>query len=69
MEDKVLFQPGDLVKVNKALANAPKMLVVGRSFTGKDDEKKFKGIICGWFTTTTEWVTAEFNFKDLVHAS
>ena len=69
--EKVLFSPGDVVKLNKDLDFSPKMLVLGRSYTeGYDKEtretqKRFEGIRCGWFTKDYQWVTASFNFKDL----
>lgn len=73
MEDnKYYFLPGDLVKLNKKLANSPVMLVVGketnRFMPNKEEAGKdyLQGIKCRWFTADSSLQEAVFNTKDLV---
>ena len=72
MEEKVFYQPGDLVCLRHALPNAPIMLVVDKvvltiksSKNSYDIEKDFKGIKCRWFTTYGKLEEAVWNTKDL----
>lgn len=72
MEDKYYFLPGDLVKLNKDIPNAPVMLVVGketnRFMPNKDEAGKdyLQGIKCRWFTDNKELQEAVWNTKDLI---
>lgn len=68
--EKIYFQPGDLVTLNKNIPNKPIMYVI------KKEQKVFKtdtskedfllGIRCRWFTDSKEIQEATFNTKDLV---
>jgi len=72
LTDKVYFQPGDLVTVNKDLDYKPTMYVV------KKETKVFKpqlnglkedfliGIRCRWFTKDWMLQEAVFSTKDIV---
>lgn len=57
-EEKVYFQPGDLVTVNKDLPNKPIMMVERKSSIvmrdGCEKNKILQGIVCRWFTTNGE---------------
>lgn len=75
MEEKIFFNPGDIVKLNKDIPNAPVMYVVGkktmmfRPGEGASDEARRKflnGIICRWFTTNGELQEAVFSTKDIM---
>lgn len=75
MEDnKNYFMPGMLVKLNKELANAPIMLVVGketnRFMPNKEEAGKdyLQGIKCRWFSTDGKLQEAVWNTKDLILA-
>lgn len=69
MEDRIFFNPGDLVTVNKDLPNKPIMMVVRKETsmfknqTNKDNI--LKGIKCRWFTASGEMQEAVFNTKDI----
>lgn len=71
LDDKVYFQPGDLVTLKQELPNKPVMIVVQKkTLTIKpkegDASNFFKGIICRWFTNNGEMQEAVFNTKDLI---
>lgn len=67
MEDKVYFNPGDLVRVsklNKKSKNViigPDMIVKGRYI----EDGEFAGLVCFWFTEDKKYQEATFNTKDL----
>lgn len=69
MEERIFFNPGDLVTLNKDVPNKPVMMVVRKETsmfknqTNKDNV--LKGIKCRWFTTSGEMQEAVFNTKDL----
>lgn len=72
MEEKVFYQPGDVVTLRQDIPYKPKMIVVKKetmTFRPSKDEKKdeyFKGIRCRWFSTRGELQEAIFNTKDLI---
>ena len=64
------FVPGDLVIVNKDIANKPQMVVKEQSrtsndFIGKGKGGKFLGVKCWWFTDSLDYKEQTFNTKDL----
>lgn len=69
MEERIFFNPGDLVTLNKDVPNKPVMMVIKKETsmfknqTNKDNI--LKGIKCRWFTTSGEMQEAVFNTKDL----
>lgn len=69
MEERVFFNPGDLVTLNKDVPNKPVMMVIKKETsmfknqTNKDNI--LKGIKCRWFTTSGQMQEAVFNTKDL----
>lgn len=68
--EKIYFQPGDLVTIRQELPNKPVMLVVQketRTFKDNNTKEDFLiGIKCRWFTTSGALEEAIFNTKDLV---
>lgn len=69
--DKVYFQPGDMVTLKQDLANKPEMMVVQKKqmlIRPKDGGTSncFMGIQCRWFTKDQQLQEAVFNTKDLV---
>jgi uncharacterized protein YodC (DUF2158 family) len=71
MEDKIFFQPGDIVTLRQDIPNKPTMLVIKKE-TGiirpKDGQSSdfLKGIRCRWFTEFGGMEEAVFNTKDLI---
>ena len=68
MEDKIYFQPGEVVTLKQDIGNVPKMLVVKKVttvFKNKDTDALI-GIKCRWFTTDKVLQEAVFNTKDLI---
>lgn len=75
MEDKIFFNPGDIVRLNKEIPNAPVMYVVGKKTmmirpgegASQEEKRKFlNGIICRWFTISGELQEAVFSTKDIM---
>lgn len=67
MEDKIYFQPGEVVTLKQDIGNVPKMLVVKKVttvFKNKDIDVLI-GIKCRWFTADGVLQEAIFNTKDL----
>lgn len=67
MEDKIYFQPGEVVTLKQDIGNVPKMLVVKKVttvFKNKDTDVLI-GIKRRWFTTYGVLQEAIFNTKDL----
>jgi hypothetical protein len=73
MEERIYFQPGDIVTLNKDIPNKPTMYVI------KKETKTFKpdikgglkddfllGIRCRWFTTDGKLQEGIFSTKDLI---
>lgn len=70
-ENKIFFNAGDTVMLNKEIMNSPVMMVtekVSRRFTKNTENiNEFLGIKCFWIDSVGaphEWV---FNTKDLMH--
>lgn len=65
--DKIYFQPGDLVTLKKDIPNKPIMIVVKKVTTvfKNENESSLKGIRCRWFTTDGLLQEAIWNTKDL----
>lgn len=65
--DKIYFQPGDLVTLKKDIPNKPIMIVVKKvtSVFKNQNESSLKGIRCRWFTTDGLLQEAIWNTKDL----
>lgn len=69
MEDKIYFQPGEVVTLKQDIGNVPKMLVVKKAttvFKNKNTDVLI-GIKCRWFTKDGALQEAIFNTKDLIH--
>ena len=67
MEDKIYFQPGEIVTLKQDIGNVPKMIEnkkVTTVFKNKDTDVLI-GIKCRWFTTDGVLQEAIFNTKDL----
>ncbi len=69
--EKIYFQPGDVVTIRQDIPNKPTMLVVQketRQFKdGLNRQEDFLiGIKCRWFTIEGQLQEAIFNTKDLV---
>lgn len=70
-DDKVFYNPGDLVKVKHDLDYVPTMYVVEkvvRNIINKDGGKEsiFSGIKCRWFDKNGVLHEAIFSTKDLI---
>ena len=81
MEEKVYFNPGDLVRIKHELDVRPIMMVVKKK-TDHFGEKKtlmrdgkemivrrpaLRGIVCRWYTQDGHLEEHTFNTKDLEH--
>lgn len=70
MEEKIYYQPGDIVTLRQDIPNKPTMLVVKKEtyiFKSKEDvDPILKGIKCRWFTTDGTLQESIFNTKDLI---
>lgn len=70
-DNKIYFNPGAIVMLNKDIPNKPIMYVIGKKtslFKSKDaenDEEYLKGILCRWFSVDGKLQEALFNTKDL----
>lgn len=73
--DRVFFNPGDIVTVRHDLENKPKMYViekVTRSLLNKESgakETMFLGIRCRWFDKNSVLHEEIFSTKDLEHVN
>jgi hypothetical protein len=67
MEDKVYFKPGQLVKLNKKLPNAPIMMVskIEKIKISATQANLFLGVSCVWFADDGKLQEHNFNSKDL----
>ena len=67
MDDKIYFQPGDIVTLKKDIPNKPIMIVVKKVTTvfKNEQESSLKGIKCRWFTIDGLLQEAIWNTKDL----
>lgn len=68
MEEKIYFQPGEIVTLRQDIGNVPKMIVVKKVTNMYKDRKEdvLVGIKCRWFTTDFHLEEAIFNTKDLI---
>ena len=72
LEDKIYYQPGDIVTIKQDIPNKPTMVVVKKEtskFRQKEDnyrEDYFVGMRCRWYTTEGELQEAIYNTKDLI---
>lgn len=73
-EEKIFYNPGDLVKVKHSLENVPVMYVVAKIVRNIVDKEKdnvkdsiFIGIKCRWFDKNQTLHEAIFSTKDLMH--
>ena len=69
MEDKIFFQPGDIVMLKQDIPNKPKMMVVRveRSIIKNNDGKDYlRGIKCRWYSTDQKLQEAVYSTKDLI---
>lgn len=67
-DNKIYFQPGDLVTLRKDIPNKPTMIVVKKVTTifKNDNESSLKGIRCRWFTKDGLLQESIWNTKDLI---
>lgn len=68
-EEKIFFQPGDIVSLRQNIPNSPKMLIVRieRSIIkNQGDKSPLRGCKCRWFTKDGQLQEAVFNTKDLI---
>lgn len=69
INDKIFFQPGDIVQLRQDIPNKPTMLVVKieRSIIKNDDQSPYlRGVKVRWFTTQGQIQEAIFSTKDLI---
>lgn len=72
INEKVFYNPGDLVKVKHNLENVPIMYVVEKVtrtyiHTDKTKDSIFIGIKCRWFDSNKILRESIFSTKDLIH--
>ena len=68
-DDKIYFQPGDIVQMKQDIPNKPKMIVVRveRSIMKSKDGKDYlRGVRCRWYSTDQKLQEALFSTKDLI---
>lgn len=68
-EEKIYFQPGDVVQMKQDIPNKPKMVVVKieRSLIKNENQNPYlRGVKCRWFTTEGLLQEAVFSTKDLI---
>ena len=67
-EDKVFFQPGDVVTLKQDIPNKPIMIVDHKVETTfkREGVKTLRGIACRWFTTSGQLQQDIFSTKDLI---
>ena len=72
IDEKIYYNPGELVTVRHDVPNKPVMWIVEkstRSLYNKDTQEKenvFLGIKCRWFDTNQNLHEELFNTKDLI---
>ena len=69
IDDKVYFQPGDVVQLKQNIPNSPTMLVVRvERYIIKQDTSNhpLRGIKTRWFTDSGQLQEAVFSTKDLI---
>lgn len=68
-DEKIYFQPGDIVQMKQDIPNKPKMVVVRieRSIVKNTDGKDYlRGVRCRWFSEDQKLQEAVFSTKDLI---
>ena len=68
-EDKIYFQPGDVVQIKQDVANKPKMVVIRieRSIMKNNEGRDYlRGVRCRWFSSDQKLQEAVFSTKDLL---
>ena len=68
-EEKIYFQPGNMVMMKQDIPNKPKMVVVRieRSILKRNEGKDYlRGVRCRWFSTDQKLQEGVFSTKDLI---
>lgn len=68
-DEKIYFQPGDIVTLKQDIPNKPKMVVfkIERSLIKKENANPYlRGVKCRWFTDNGFIQEAVFSTKDLI---
>lgn len=71
-DEKIYYNPGDLVTIKHDISNKPRMFVVEKStrslYNKNTNEKEnvFLGIKCRWFDNNGDLQEALFSTKDLL---
>lgn len=68
-DEKVFFQPGDMVQMKQDIPNKPIMVVsrIERSLMKNNEGKDYlRGVKCRWFSTDGKLQEAVFSTKDLI---
>ena len=68
-DEKVFFQPGDMVQMKQDIPNKPIMVVsrIERSLMKNNEGKDYlRGVKCRWFSTDSKLQEAVFSTKDLI---
>ena len=68
-DEKVFFQPGDMVQMKQDIPNKPIMVVsrIERSLMKNNEGKDYlRGVKCRWFSTDGKLQEAVFSTKDLL---
>ncbi len=69
VDEKIYFQPGDMVQMKQDIPHKPKMVVVRieRSIMKNNEGKDYlKGVRCRWFSEDQKLQEAVFSTKDLI---
>ena len=69
VDEKIYFQPGDMVQMKQDIPHKPKMVVVRieRSIMKNNEGKDYlKGVRCRWFSEDQKLQEAVFSTKDLL---
>ena len=68
-DEKIFFQPGDMVQMKQDIPNKPTMVVyrIERSIIKNNEGKDYlRGVKCRWFSTDGKLQEAVFSTKDLI---
>lgn len=69
VDEKIYFQPGDMVQMKQDIPHKPKMVVIRieRSIIKNNEGKDYlKGVRCRWFSEDQKLQEAVFSTKDLI---
>ena len=69
VDEKIYFQPGDIVQMKQDIPHKPKMVVIRieRSIMKNNEGKDYlKGVRCRWFSEDQKLQEAVFSTKDLI---